>query len=79
MITRTGQIEFSRYMSLERIFGSDRALAIINEVTLRLEKEGYLHNTMYTDHQIKLRSEQLYEDVMMEWQDDDIPYQKNKV
>lgn len=74
MITRTGQIEFSRYMALERVHGSDRALAIINEVTSRMEADGYLYNKKYSDSQIRNRSDQIYEQVLNEWSDDDIPY-----
>lgn len=74
MITRTGQIEFNRYMALEKIYGSDKALAIINEVTGRLEKQGYLYSNKYTDSQISRRSDEIYAEVIEEWKDDDIPY-----
>lgn len=74
MITRTGHIEFSRYMALEKIHGSDKALAIINEVTARLENEGYLYNETHTDSQIRKRSDQVYSEVLEDWEDDEIPY-----
>lgn len=77
MITRTGHIEFNKYMALEKIHGEDKALAIINEVTARLEEQGYLYNKKFTDNQIRRRSDEIYADVLDEWQDDDIPYKDN--
>lgn len=74
MITRTGQIELSRYNALERLYGADRTVAIINEVSSRMEREGYLYNNRYTDDQVRRKADEVYEQVLQDWKDDSIPY-----
>ncbi len=74
MLTRTGHIEFNRYRVLERVHGADKTVAILNEISGRLEDEGYLYTERYSDKQITIRAEQLYDEIVEEWTDDPIPY-----
>ena len=62
---------FNDYKRLEKIHGSDDAIAILNEIILRLELQHILHrNHLFSDTLVREEALTLYEEILEERGDD---------
>ena len=62
---------FADYTRLEKIHGADEAIAILNEIILRLELEHILHRKhLFSDTFVRDEALALYEEILEERGDD---------
>lgn len=79
MIDANGSIEFSQFMNLERRHGRDRAYEIVTEIHSRLTKMGFIEQSIvpFSDKEVNNKAFQIYEQLIEEWKDDEIPYKND--
>ena len=62
---------FNDYKRLEKIHGADEAIAILNEIILRLELQHILHrDNLFSDTLVRDEALALYEEILEERGDD---------
>ena len=62
---------FNDYKRLEKIHGADEAIAILNEIILRLELQHILHRDhLFSDTLVRDEALALYEEILEERGDD---------
>jgi len=71
VIYSNGTIVFADYKRLEEIHGADEAIAILNEIILRLELKHILHRKhLFCDTLVREEALALYEEILEERGDD---------
>ena len=71
MIYSNGTIVFADYKRLEEIHGADEAIAILNEIILRLELKHILHRKhLFSDTLVREEALALYDEILEERGDD---------